>query len=272
MICCGSQITAEAAHARRLNSRDTVNLKGAIPGSGFGSGTLGGPGTQYDANSNAAETNAWRAKLQQRNATRLPTVAGLDAAPTGFAPQAGSMMAPPMLVPLPARGPPMQMPRADSIDFVSPAIPRSTSLGDMDARLVDQLGIALQEKGKLDQMKIFVQSQQQAGVIKKDRVTKLLTKLVALLGVEAVVAATNAVVGSTDVESMLLKTLKDRLTPSQRISLDQFMSLHSSHGPMDHIKFMQAQVNQDVVVQSLCEVRTIRKLHDCGSPCTTHDF
>jgi hypothetical protein len=229
---------------------------------------------QIDADSNAAHTKMWQARLQQRNATKLSSGTGLGAAPSGFAPPAGSMMAPPsgMLVPLPAPSSSMQIPRADSIDFVSPALPRSTSLGDMDSQLVDQLGIALQEQGKLDEIKRFVQSQQQAGVMKKDRVTKLLTKLVALLGVEAVVVATNAVVGSTDVHGMLLKTLKDRLTPLQRSALEQSMSVHRTHSPMDHIKFMQTQVNQDVVVQSLCEVRIKRKMHDCAMPFTTREF
>jgi hypothetical protein len=178
-----------------------------------------------------------------------------------------------MLAPHPAGTSSDGLGRADSIDFVSPAIPRSTSLGDMDSRLVDQLGIALQEQGKLDEMKRYVQSQQQAGVTKKDRVTKLLTKLVALLGIEVVVAATNAVVVSTtDVDTMLLKALKDRLTPSQRSALEQSLSAHRTGRPMDHIKFMQTQVDQHVIVQSLCEVRknvyctVVRSVHTPIAP------
>lgn len=256
------QITAEAAFARRLSSRDTANPSGPIPGGGIGGGASGGTGIQTDANSNAAHTKMWQARLQQRRATTLSSGVGLSAATTGFAPPAGSVMAPPtgMLAPLPALGSSMQMPRADSIDFVSPAIPRSTSLGDMDSRLVEQLGLALHQKGKLDEVKRFVQSQHEAGVMKKERVTKLLTKLVALLGVEVVVAATNEVVESTDVEGMLLKTLKDRLTRSQRSTFEKSISAYRTHGAMDHIKFIQSQVNEAVVVQSLCEVRTKRKL------------
>jgi hypothetical protein len=228
---------------------------------------------QIDAESNAAQTQMWRARLQQRNATKFSSGTGLGVAATGFAPPIPGSMAPPMLAPHPAGTSSDGLGRADSIDFVSPAIPRSTSLGDMDSRLVDQLGIALQEQGKLDEMKRYVQSQQQAGVTKKDRVTKLLTKLVALLGIEVVVAATNAVVVSTtDVDTMLLKALKDRLTPSQRSALEQSLSAHRTGRPMDHIKFMQTQVDQHVIVQSLCEVRknvyctVVRSVHTPIAP------
>lgn len=253
------QITAEAALARRLSSR-TVGGFGAPPPSGgaFGGGSFGssalamGAGMNIDAESNAAQTRMWQARLQQRN---RGTSSGV--APNGFAPAPGGM-APPLLAPHPVPSTSAVgtlMTRADSIDFVSPAIPRSTSLGDMDSRLVEQLGIALQERGKLNEMKRFVQSQQEAGVTKKDRVKRLLTKLVGLLGLEAVVAATNAVVGASNVETMLLKTLKDRLTRAQRSTLERAMPGYNTQSPMDQIKFMQTQLKQAVVVQSLSEVR-----------------
>lgn len=250
-----SQITAEAALARALSARNTPgpsSSSGPLPGGGAGSGAVAtGTSVQIDAASNEAQTKIWQARLQRRKSGSGPT-------PTGFA-------APAPVPPLgmqPIGGPApvgTHMSRADSIDFISPAIPRSTSLGDMDSRLVDQLGIALQEKGKLEQMKRFVMSQQQAGYSKKDRVTKLLTKLVALLGVEAVVAATNAVVYSSDVETMLLRTLKDRLTPAQRKALQPYEKMAGT--PMSHIKLMQQHVHHKVVVQSLCEVRNRSILH-----------
>jgi hypothetical protein len=201
---------------------------------------------QIDAASNAALTNKWQARLQQRNKSGAGRAPGFSSAP--------GAMAPPPAQPMGASAAP-SMARADSIDFIAPEIPRSTSMGDMDARLVDQLGVALQSQGKLQEMKNFVQSQQQAGVVKKERVTRLVTRLVGLLGIEAVAAATNAVVCSTDVENMLLRTLKDRLTPAQRQTLDQFMSGGRTHTAMEHIKFMEAQVEQEVIVSSLCEVR-----------------
>ena len=58
--------------------------------------------------------------------------------------------------------------------------------GDMDGRLVDELAVALQGLGKLDELKRFVTSQQQASVPKKERVSRLVAKLVAMLGIEQV--------------------------------------------------------------------------------------
>lgn len=240
------QITAEVALHRRLSTQITQPSQPPVFSPFAAAGGAGGGAMDLSAASNEALTNKWQAKLQRRKSG--------NAAAGGFG--AGSMAPPP---PQPASNA-GTIGRADSFDFPAPEIPRSTSMGDLDSRLVDQLGVPLQAKRKLEEMQRFVASQQQAGTLKKERVVRLVTKLVELLGIEAVTSATNAVVCSGEVENMLLRTLKDRLTPQQRGSLDKLMA-GGDRPAMDHIKFLQQQVDQDVIVQALCEVRSIRYSH-----------
>ena len=204
---------------------------------------------------NDAETEKYRKRLAQRRQGGAPAAAAMAAPPMGmpavaaapatsWAPPAFGM--PPPVAPLPGA----VLPGATGV------LPRSESMSDMDGRLVDELGVALQGLGKLDELKRFVTSQQQASVPKKERVSRLVTKLVAMLGIEQVAAATNAVVNSTEVENMLLRTLKDRLTPQQRESLSSFMAGAgaAARSPIDHVKFLQSMVEEAVIVSSLCEV------------------
>ena len=204
---------------------------------------------------NDAETEKYRKRLAQRRQGGAPAAAAMAAPPMGmpavaaapatsWAPPAFGM--PPPVAPLPGA----VLPGATGV------LPRSESMSDMDGRLVDELGVALQGLGKLDELKRFVTSQQQASVPKKERVSRLVAKLVAMLGIEQVAAATNAVVNSTEVENMLLRTLKDRLTPQQRESLSSFMAGAgaAARSPIDHVKFLQSMVEEAVIVSSLCEV------------------
>ena len=204
---------------------------------------------------NDAETEKYRKRLAQRRQGGAPAAAAMAAPPMGmpavatapatsWAPPAFGM--PPPVAPLPGA----VLPGATGV------LPRSESMSDMDGRLVDELAVALQGLGKLDELKRFVTSQQQASVPKKERVSRLVAKLVAMLGIEQVAAATNAVVNSTEVENMLLRTLKDRLTPQQRESLSSFMAGAGAAArlPIDHVKFLQSMVEEAVIVSSLCEV------------------
>ena len=224
---------------------------------------------------NDAETEKYRARLAQRRQGGAP------------APAAAAMAAPPMGMPAVAAAPAtswappafgMPPPVAPLPGAVLPGatgvLPRSESMSDMDGRLVDELAVALQGLGKLDELKRFVTSQQQASVPKKERVSRLVTKLVAMLGIEQVAAATNAVVNSTEVENMLLRTLKDRLTPQQRESLSSFMAGAgaAARSPIDHVKFLQSMVEEAVIVSSLCEVvdylmKQVKSCAGCVSAC-----
>jgi hypothetical protein len=247
------QITAEVALHRRLSTQIVQPIPPLPMVSPFAP-VLDAP-MDISAASNEALTNQWQAKLQRRKSGNA------DAG--GFS--TGSMLPPPPPPqPVSNSGVVEAIGRADSFDFPAPEIPRTISLGDVDSRLVDQLGAHLQAKLKLDEIQRFVTSQRQAGTSKQERTSKLISKLVELLGIEAVTSAANAVVSSGKVEVMLLRTLKDHLTSQQRQSLDTVLA-GVDRPAIDHIKFLQQQLDQDVIVQALYEVRTVAlRWPDCS--------
>jgi hypothetical protein len=128
---------------------------------------------------------------------------------------------------------------------------------DFDRLIVDQLQQTLLSLGgnqQLDVVRRFVVSQRQQEVAPHLRVSRLVTKLVKLLGIEVMCQATTQVVGAQvgQIERMTLGGMRDQLTAEQRQRLQEIAQRGGGLGQA--VQQAATCVGLQAISQGLCDV------------------
>ena len=188
-------------------------------------------GADYSAAANAVETAKWQQKLQERS--------GAAAAPAAAAP----------------------VPAAQAVAAPSAALNvRPCSTGEFDRLVVDELqptllGIGGGSDIQLQQVRSFVVGQRNQGLAPHIRCARLVSKLVPLLGIEAMTLATAAVVsiGRSQLERMVLDNLLPKLSQEQRYQAQALIA--GGAGGLSHaLRYAGGCVPLDLVSKEICDV------------------
>ena len=186
-------------------------------------------GADYSAAANAAETAKWQQKLQERSGAAAPAAAPVPAAQAVAAPSAALNV-------------------------------RPCSTSEFDRLVVDELqptllGIGGGSDIQLQQVRSFVVGQRNQGLAPHIRCARLVSKLVPLLGIEAMTLATAAVVsiGRSQLERMVLDNLLPKLSQEQRYQV-QALVAGGAGGLSQALRYAGGCVPLDLVSKEICDV------------------
>ena len=128
---------------------------------------------------------------------------------------------------------------------------------DFDRLIVDQLQQVLLSLGgnsQLEVVRAFVVAQRQQGMAPHLRVSRLVSKLVKLLGIDIVCQATTPVVGlqqSSQIERLMLGGLFAQLSPEQR---QQLQAIAAQRGLSHAVRHSAVWVGLEPMSKALCDV------------------
>jgi hypothetical protein len=275
----GRHASAEEAMSAQTDSSAAAAAAAAATG---GMGTS--MSASFDAEANQQQTDMWQQKLQERQRRggpqqqqSLPAVGVADASGmlSGSSDGAGGPPAPPPPSAAPYLGqPPLpSRPYAQQTMAPQPQQPQqpqqlqqqqqqrrpfpACTTKDFDRLIVDQLQQTLLSLGgnqQLDVVRRFVVSQRQQEVAPHLRVSRLVTKLVKLLGIEVMCQATTQVVGAQvgQIERMTLGGMRDQLTAEQRQRLQEIAQRGGGLGQA--VQQAATCVGLQAISQGLCDV------------------